>query len=50
MDHKSLQSLNQPLLTEFEIHELDSRLQLEMLEERLELGCWVQCKDLCIET
>ena len=40
-------SLNQPIdLTELQ-GAMDDRLTLELLEERLELGCWIQCTTYC---
>ena len=42
-----VQSLNKPLVSDLNIAELESRVQVEILEERLELGCW-ECKDLCL--
>jgi hypothetical protein len=45
-----IQSLNKPFATDLEIEELESRVQVEFLEERLELGCWIECTGLCIET
>ena len=45
-----VQSLNKPFATDLDIAELESRVQVEFLEERLELGCWIECTGLCIET
>lgn len=43
-----IRSLNQSLdLAEVQ-ETFDERLAIELLEERLELGCWVKC-DLCID-
>ena len=50
MNDKPIQSLNQSFLTELEFDELELRVRMEVLEERLELGCWVECTGLCIET
>ncbi len=35
--------LNQKLYTDLPIDELDGRLAVEELEERLELSCWSDC-------
>ncbi len=35
--------LNEKLYTDLPIDEMDSRLAVEELEERLELGCWGDC-------
>ena len=47
-DNKNqVRSLNQSFdLTEIQ-EALDDRLAVELLEERLELDCWVKC-DLCL--
>ncbi len=40
--------LNQKLYTDLPIDELDGRLAVEELEERLELRCWTYCGTVCI--
>lgn len=46
----TIHSINEPLLVDINLDELEARLSIELLEDRLELGCWVQCNGLCIET
>ena len=42
-----IQSLNTPIdLDEIQVA-LEARMSMELLEERLELGCWVHC-DACL--
>ncbi len=36
-----MKSLNQYLYTDLPIDELDERVSVDELEERLELGCWL---------
>ena len=46
-DNRSIRPLNTPLDLD-EIQELlEARVAIEVLEERLELGCWAHC-DACI--
>ncbi len=46
-DRNWLQSLNNPLFEELSIEDLDRRTQVELLEERIEMGCWIHC-DICL--
>lgn len=41
--NESISSLNDSLDLDEVQEALDGRLAMELLEERLELGCWVQC-------
>ncbi len=42
-------SLNQKLYTDLPIDELDGRLAVEELEERLELRCWEECSSFSLK-
>ncbi len=47
-EHLPIESLNEPApYLSLSIEELDQRLAAEYLEERLELGCAVECVKYC---
>lgn len=43
-----MKSLNSSLLDELSIEELEKRTELEILEERLEMDCWIACGTVCL--
>lgn len=45
---KPIQSLNTPFPQELSIEEFEKRARMEILEERLEMACWINCGTVCI--
>ncbi len=43
-------SLNQTIELDEGLEALEARLSVELLEERLEMDCWVYCQQECLVT
>lgn len=46
MEHDEMISINDSLPLDLLVEELEARLSFELVEERIELGCW-NCDVLC---
>ena len=48
INNMGIRNLNHTLYTDLPIDQLDQRLAMEELENRLELGCWIHaCYEHC---
>jgi|GEM_PF-5554029 len=44
-----MEHLNKKLYTDLAIDELDGRLAMETLEEKLEMRCWLKCNNCAFD-